>query len=146
MPLTGTYEPSTSAWARKQAETYEASGGTKGTTLEGKPVVLVTSVGAKSGNLRKHPVMRVEHDGQYAVVASKGGAPTHPTWFNNLIAHPHVELQDKTERHDYDARLLESEERATWWERALEVWPAYAGYQEKTDREIPVFLLTRRDD
>lgn len=146
MPLTGTYEPSTSNWARKQAETYEASGGTKGTTLQGKPVVLVTSVGAKSGNLRKHPVMRVEHDGEYAVVASNGGAASNPTWFNNLVVNPHVELQDKTERHDYDARRLEGEERAIWWERALEVWPAYGDYQAKTDREIPVFLLTRRLD
>lgn len=142
MPLTGTYEPSTSDWARKQAETYEATNGEKGGTVNGKPVVVITSVGAKSGNLRKNPVIRVEHDGQYAAVASKGGHPTNPTWYYNFIAHPTVELQDKADKRDYEARVLEGEERAEWWARAVEVWPDYEGYQKKTDRQIPVFLLT----
>lgn len=142
MPLTGTYEPSTSDWARKQAELYEATDGEKGGTVNGKPVVVITSVGAKSGNLRKNPVIRVEHDGQYAAVASKGGHPHHPTWFHNFVAHPHVELQDKADKRDYEARILEGEEREEWWARAVEVWPDYEGYQKKTDRQIPVFLLT----
>lgn len=144
MPLTGTYVPSKSAWAREQAETYEATNGQEAGELQGKPVVVITSVGAKTGNLRKHPVMRVEHGGEYAVVASKGGAPENPAWFNNIVANPHVELQDGATRLDYDARQVEGEERALWWDRALEVWPAYAGYQEKTDRQIPVFVLTPR--
>ncbi|MDO9356833.1 MAG: nitroreductase family deazaflavin-dependent oxidoreductase [Solirubrobacteraceae bacterium] len=145
MPLTGTYEPSASEWAREQAETYEATNGAEQGEHRGVPVVVVTSVGAKSGNLRKHPVMRVEHDGEYAVIASKGGADQHPAWFNNLVAHPHVELQDRAERHDYIATIVEGDDRATWWERAVAVWPDYADYQAKTDREIPVFVLTRTD-
>lgn len=143
MPLTGEYAPSTSAWARQQAETFEASGGQKANTLRGRPVIVLTTVGAKSGKLRKTALMRVEHDGEYAVVASDGGAPKHPTWFWNLKKNPHVELQDGAEKHDYLARELEGDERATWWARALETWPAYADYQTKTDRVIPVFLLTR---
>lgn len=145
MPLTGTYEPSTSGWARKQAETYEATNGEKGGTINGKPVVVITSVGAKSGNLRKNPVIRVEHGGQYAAVASKGGHPTNPTWYYNFVAHPVVELQDKADKRDYEARVLEGAERDEWWARALEVWPDYEGYQKKTDRQIPVFLLTPID-
>ena len=144
MPLTGEYEPSTSGWARKQAETFEASNGAKANTLRGVPIILLTSVGAKTGKLRKTPLMRVEHDGQYAVVASQGGAPTHPVWFHNIVKNPHVELQDGADRADYDARLAEGEERAAWWERAVAVWPDYANYQTRTDREIPVFVLTRR--
>lgn len=144
MPLTGTYVPSRSDWAREQAETYEATGGAEAGELRGVPVVVITSVGAKTGHLRKHPVMRVEHEGQYAVVASKGGADEHPAWFNNLVANPHVELQDGPDRRDYDARIVEGDERATWWERAVAVWPDYADYQQKTDREIPVFVLTPR--
>jgi deazaflavin-dependent oxidoreductase (nitroreductase family) len=125
---------------RDQVETYESSGGTEGTTLNGVPVVVVTSLGAKSGRLRKNPVMRVEHDGSYALVASQGGAPEHPAWYHNLVGHPRVDLQDGPERREYTVRLADGEERARWWERAVEVWPAYAEYQTKTDREIPVFV------
>ncbi|MPV48459.1 MULTISPECIES: nitroreductase family deazaflavin-dependent oxidoreductase [unclassified Pseudactinotalea] len=149
MPLEGTYEPSSdpaAAWAREQAELYEGSGGTKGTTLHGRPVVLVTSIGARSGRLRKTPVMRVEHEGEYAVIASKGGAPNHPAWYHNLVAHPQVELQDGADRHDYIAREVSDPERARWWARAVDAFPPYASYQEKTDRLIPVFVLTRMSD
>jgi deazaflavin-dependent oxidoreductase (nitroreductase family) len=145
MPLTGEYEPSSSDWARKQAETFERTGGAEANTLRGKPIVLLTSVGARSGKLRKSPLMRVEHDGEYAVVASQGGAPTHPVWYHNLVAHPHVELQDGPVRGDYTARELHGAERVAWWERAVAAWPDYAGYQLKTDRVIPVFLLTPRE-
>ena len=143
MPLQGEYAPSTSGWARKQAEAFEASGGTEANTLRGKPIIIVTNVGAKSGRLHKNGLMRVEHDGEYAVVGSDGGAPKHPGWVFNLRAHPHVEVQDGAEKHDYVARELSGAERELWWSRALEAWPAYAGYQEKTDRLIPVFVLTR---
>jgi F420H(2)-dependent quinone reductase len=143
MPLEGEYEPSKSAWARKQAETYEATDGAEANTLRGRPIIVVTSVGAKSGKLRKTALMRVEHDGEYAVVASQGGAARHPTWYWNLKKHPHVELQDGAEKHDYMARELEGEEREIWWRRANETWPAYDSYQTRTDRQIPVFLLTR---
>ena len=141
MPLQGEYAPSPSEWSRDQAEEFEQSGGTRANTLRGKPIILLTSVGAKSGKLRKTPLMRVEYDGHYAVVASKGGAPTHPTWYFNLVAHPHVELQDGPNRWDMSARVLAGEERALWWKRAVEAWPDYAEYQTKTDREIPVFVL-----
>lgn len=143
MPLQGEYEPSTSGWARKQAEAFEASGGAEANLLRGRPVIVLTSVGAKSGKLRKTALMRVEHEGEYAVVASLGGAPKHPVWYWNLLAHPHVELQDGAEKHDYVARQLEGDEREAWWARAVEAWPDYANYQEKTDRVIPVFLLQR---
>lgn len=146
MPLTSEYEPSPSAWAREQAETFEASNGTKANTLQGRPIVLMTSVGAKSGKLRKTPLMRVEHEGEYAAVASKGGAPTHPEWYWNLRKNPHVELQDGPVKRDYLAREVSGEERAIWWERAVEAYPPYAEYQEKTSREIPVFVLTPMDD
>src|SRR5690349_271806 len=129
MTLKGEYEPSPEAWVRQQVEAYECSGGTEKTTLKGVPVVVVTSVGAKSGRLRKNPVMRVEHDGVYALVASKGGAPSHPVWYFNLLTEPRIELQDGPDRADYVVRLAEGEERAQWWERAVEVWPAYADYQ-----------------
>ena len=142
MPLTGEYEPSTSDWARENAELYMSSGGTAGTELKGKPVILLTTVGAKTGKLRKTPLMRVEHDGHYAVVASLGGAPKNPVWYHNIVAHPRVELQDGTETGEYEARELSGDEKATWWERAVAVWPDYADYQLKTDREIPVFVLT----
>lgn len=141
MPLQGEYEPSSSEWVRDQVEEYESSDGASGTTLRGVPVVVVTSLGASSGKLRKHPVMRVEHDGVYAAVASKGGAPQHPAWYGNLVAHPLVEVQDEATRRDYHAREVLGDERALWWERAVEVWPDYADYQTKTDREIPVFVL-----
>jgi deazaflavin-dependent oxidoreductase (nitroreductase family) len=140
MALSGEYDPSPEQWVRDQVETYESSGGTEGTTLNGVPVVVVTSLGAKSGRLRKNPVMRVEHDGSYALVASQGGAPEHPAWYHNLVGHPRVDLQDGPERREYTVRLADGEERARWWERAVEVWPAYAEYQTKTDREIPVFV------
>ncbi|WP_026372774.1 nitroreductase family deazaflavin-dependent oxidoreductase [Agrococcus lahaulensis] len=147
MPLQGEYAPSESEWARKQAETYEATDGREANTLRGKPIIVLTSVGAKSGKLRKTALMRVEHEGQYLVVASKGGHPTHPTWYWNLKRNPHVELQDGAEKHDYLARELEpGEERDAWWARAVEAWPDYASYQEKTERLIPVFLLTRMED
>jgi deazaflavin-dependent oxidoreductase (nitroreductase family) len=145
MPLTGEYEPSTSKWARDQAELYESSGGTRGTTLRGMPVVILTSKGAKTGKLRKTALMRVEHDGQYAVVASKGGDPTHPFWYYNLVANPLVELQDGPTKRDYLAHLAEGEERDAWWARAVEAYPDYAEYQERTDRVIPVFVLVPQD-
>ena len=140
MTLSGEYEPSPEQWVRDQVEKYESSGGTEGTTLRGVPVVVVTSVGAKSGKLRKNPLMRVERDGAYALVASQGGAPSHPRWYHNLVAHPTVEIQDGPDRRDYSVRLVDGDERADWWERAVEVWPAYADYQTKTEREIPVFV------
>ncbi|WP_136707633.1 nitroreductase family deazaflavin-dependent oxidoreductase [Agromyces sp. H66] len=143
MPLVGEYEPSTSEWARVQAENFEASNGAEANTLRGRPIIVMTSKGAKTGKLRKTALMRVEHDGEYAVVASRGGSPTHPTWYWNLKKHPHVELQDGAEKHDYEARELEGEERELWWRRANETWPDYDVYQTKTDRQIPVFLLTR---
>ncbi|NNC11506.1 nitroreductase family deazaflavin-dependent oxidoreductase [Planctomonas sp. JC2975] len=141
MPLTGEWEPGTSGWAREQVEEFEASDGRKANTLRGVPIVVVTMVGAKSGKLRKNPVMRVEHDGEYAVVASKGGAEQHPTWFHNIVKNPNVELQDGAKRRDYVAHLAEGAERDAWWERAVAVWPDYAGYQKKTERIIPVFVL-----
>jgi deazaflavin-dependent oxidoreductase (nitroreductase family) len=141
MPLEGEYEPSPAQWVRDQVEQYESSDGTEGTTLRGLPVVLLTSRGAKSGKLRKTPLMRVENDGRYAVVASQGGAPKHPTWYHNLVADPHVELQDGPVRQDMTARELTGDERAEWWERAVAAYPDYADYQTKTDRVIPVFVL-----
>ena len=142
MPLTGEYEPSPTAWAREQAEVYERSGGREGTTLRDRPVVLLTSVGARTGKLRKTPLMRVEDGGRYAVVASLGGAPKHPVWYHNLVANPQVELQDGPVKRDYLAREVFGEERDEWWRRAVEAWPDYASYQERTSRVIPVFVLT----
>jgi F420H(2)-dependent quinone reductase len=141
MPLEGEYEPSAAGWVRKQVEEYEGSGGTRGTTLRGLPVIILTNRGAVSGKIRKTPLMRVEHDGRYAVVASQGGAPTNPRWFYNLVADPHVELQDGPVTIDMTARQLSGDERATWWERAVAAYPDYADYQKRTDREIPVFVL-----
>lgn len=141
MPLQGQYEPSTAQWVRDQVTEYEGSGGTTGTLLRGVPVVVLTSVGASTGKLRKHPVMRVEHDGVYAAVASKGGAPTNPAWVANLRKNPLVELQDGAAKGDYLAREVSGAERATWWKRATAVWPDYDDYQAKTDRQIPVFVL-----
>ena len=142
MPLSGEYEPSTSDWARENAEKYMESGGTEGTELQGKPVILLTTIGAKSGKIRKTPLMRVEHDGEYAIVASLGGAPKHPVWYHNVKANPQVELQDGTVTKDYEAREVFGDEKAVWWERAVAAWPDYAEYQTKTDRQIPVFVLT----
>jgi deazaflavin-dependent oxidoreductase (nitroreductase family) len=143
MPLTGEYEPSPQKWVRDQVEEYEASGGTRGTCLRGMRVVLLTSTGARSGKLRKTPLMRVEHDGDYVVVASKGGAPKHPVWYFNLKADPRVEIQDGPDKSDRVARELSGDERAQWWERAVEAYPDYAEYQKKTDRLIPLFVLER---
>ena len=142
MPLSGEYEPSTSDWARENSEKYMESGGTEGTELQGKPVILLTTIGAKSGKIRKTPLMRVEHGGEYAIVASLGGAPKHPVWYHNVKAHPRVELQDGAVTKDYEAREVVGDEKAVWWERAIEAWPDYANYQKKTDRQIPVFVLT----
>jgi F420H(2)-dependent quinone reductase len=141
MPLTGEYAPSTAGWARKQAERYEATAGEEANDLRGRPIIVMTSVGAKTGKLRKTPLMRVEHGGLYAVVASQGGAPKHPVWYFNLKANPHVELQDGPTKRDYLARELSGDEKAVWWERAVATWPDYAKYQARTKRQIPVFVL-----
>jgi deazaflavin-dependent oxidoreductase (nitroreductase family) len=141
MPLQGEYVPGAWQRSRDQVALYESSGGTRGTTLGGRPVVVVTMIGAQSGKVRKAPVMRVEHDGRYAVVASVGGAARNPAWYHNLRANPHVELQDGPTRRDYVARELSGDERAVWWQRAVEAFPQYAAYQQKTKRVIPVFLL-----
>jgi len=143
MPLSGEYEPSPIGWVREQVERYEASGGTEATTLRdtGIPVVVLTSKGAKTGKLRKTPLMRVEHEGSYAAVASMGGQPTHPVWYYNVRAEPLVELQDGPVRRDMLARELIGEEKAQWWERAVAAFPPYAAYRERTEREIPVFVL-----
>ena len=146
MTLEGEYEPSQWDWVRNQVEEFEASNGQKANILQGRadwPIVVITSKGAKSGKLRKNPVMRVEHDGVYAAVASKGGTPENPTWYHNFLEHPEVDLQDGPEPASYVARVVTGDERAEWWERAVAAYPPYAEYQEKTDREIPVFLLER---
>jgi deazaflavin-dependent oxidoreductase (nitroreductase family) len=147
MSLTGTYEPSTQQWVRDQVEEYEASDGARANTLRdtGYPIVVITSVGAKSGHLRKNPVMRVERDGRYVAIASKGGSDDNPEWVYNLLAHPEVELQDGPSKHTYTARLLTGDERTEWWEHAVATWPTYGVYQTRTSREIPVFLLERAD-
>ena len=145
MPLIGDYEPGTAAWARKQAERYEASDGVEAGDLRGRPIIVLTSIGAKTGKLRKTALMRVEHDGAYAVVASLGGAPKHPVWYYNLKTHPHVELQDGPTKRDYIAREVAGDEKTLWWARAVEAWPDYATYQTKTERQIPVFVLEEID-
>jgi len=142
MPLTGEYEPSASERTRNQVEQYESSGGTQATTMNGKPVIILTTVGATSGKLRKIALMRVEHEGRYAVVASMGGAPNNPAWYHNVVAHPHVELQDGPVRRDYVAHEAMGAERDEWWARAVEAWPDYAEYTTRTTRQIPVFVLT----
>jgi deazaflavin-dependent oxidoreductase (nitroreductase family) len=141
MPLDGEYEPSTWKWVREQVELYESSGGTDGTLLRGMPVVILTNRGAKSGRVRKTPLMRVEHEGRYAVVASQGGSHEHPSWYFNVLADPHVELQDGPVRQDMIARELDGDERAQWWRRAVAAFPPYREYQAKTRRTIPVFVL-----
>ncbi|GHE06640.1 nitroreductase family deazaflavin-dependent oxidoreductase [Streptomyces alanosinicus] len=143
MPLEGEYEPSPTQWVREQVELYESSGGTKGTTLldTGMPVIVLTTRGAKSGKIRKTPLMRVEHEGTYAVVASLGGAPKHPVWYFNITSDPHVELQDGPVKQDMRAREITGEEKARWWDRAVAAYPPYADYQKKTSRTIPVFVL-----
>ena len=143
MPLEGEYEPSPAQWVRDQVELYESSVGRQGTTLwdTGLPVVILTTRGATSGKIRKIPLMRVEHEGRYAAVASKAGFPRHPVWYFNLKSDPHVELQDGSLRQDMAAREITGDEKAQWWERAVAAYPPYAEYQEKTDRVIPVFVL-----
>jgi len=147
MPLEGEYEPSPQQWVRDQVETYERTGGREANTLRdtGLPVVIFTTRGNKSGKIRKTPLMRVEHDGAYAMVASSGGAPKHPVWYHNIKADPTaLVVQDGPEPFDATARELTGEERAVWWERAVAAYPPYAEYQKKTDRQIPVFLAERR--
>ena len=146
MSLNGEYLPSTSEWARTQAEQYEASDGREANTLRGVPIIVLTTVGAKSGGLRKTALMRVEHDGRYAVVASKGGAPEPPAWYWNIRKNPRVALQDGAVRREYLARELDGDEYAEWWRRAAAVWPDYDAYQEKTDRRIAVFVLEPVED
>jgi deazaflavin-dependent oxidoreductase (nitroreductase family) len=135
------YVPSPAQWVRDQVDLYESSGGTQGTGLRDMGVVVLTMVGAKTGAIRKVPLMRVEHDGQYAAVASLGGAPKNPVWYNNLIANPNLELQDGPTKLKMVAREVTGEEKALWWERAVAAYPDYADYQKKTDRQIPVFVL-----
>jgi deazaflavin-dependent oxidoreductase (nitroreductase family) len=143
MPLHGEYEPNTEQWVSDQVGLYESSGGTQGNTFRdtGLPIVIVTNRGAVSGKLHKTPVMRVEHDGRYAVVASRGGAPKHPRWYYNIRANPLVELQDGAHKQDMTAREITGDERAQWWDRAVAAYPPYAEYQRKTERVIPVFVL-----
>jgi deazaflavin-dependent oxidoreductase (nitroreductase family) len=147
MTLQGEYAPSKEDWVREQVARYEATEGQEANTLRqsGDPVVVITSVGARSGKLRKNPVMRVERDGTYVAVASKGGAPDNPEWYHNFVAHPEVDLQDGPVRKTYRARLVEGEEREQWWRLAVDSWPTYAEYQRKTDRQIPVFVLEPLD-
>ena len=144
MTIDGEYEPSTWGWVAQQVDRYESSGGTKGTTVQGVPVVVMTMRGRRGGKVRKAAVMRVEHEGTYAAVASKGGDDHHPGWYLNLLADPDLRLQDGPDIYDMRAREAEGEERTTWWSRAAAVWPAYDDYQRKTDRAIPVVLLEPR--
>lgn len=141
MALTADYEPSPWEPVREQVEVYERSGGTEGNTMLGRPVIILTTVGAKSGKVRKTPLMRVEHGGRYAAVASLGGAPEHPLWYHNVVAAPHVQLQDGPTPRDYLARELSGQEREEWWARGVEAFPQYDDYRRKTDRVIPVFVL-----
>ncbi len=144
MTFEGEYEPSPWGWVREQVDEYEASGGSRANTLRdtGLPIIVMTTRGHRTGKVRKVPLMRVEHSGEYAIVASKGGAPEHPAWYHNLMADPMVTIQDGPDPTDHQVRLVTGEERAAWWARAVEAYPPYAEYQEKTDREIPVFVAT----
>ena len=144
MPITGEYEPSASAWVAKQVAEYEESGGARANTLRdsGLPIVIVTMIGAKSGRVRKVGLMRVEHGGEYALVASKGGAPEHPGWYANLVADPHVMIQDGPAPRDYVVREVEGAERREWWDRSVAAFPTYASYAEKTERLIPVLVAS----
>src|SRR5687768_5807404 len=143
MPLEGEYEPSPWDFVAEQVRQYEESGGREGGTLEGQPCVILTTRGRHSGKLRKTPLMRVEHDGTYAVVASMGGAPKHPVWYLNLVDEPEVTLQDGPDVTDRRARIVTGDEKRDWWARAVEVWPSYDDYQASTDREIPLVVLER---
>src|SRR6476620_2178797 len=138
MPLEGEYEPSTQGWVCDQVELIESSGGTQGTELRGMGVIVVTNRGVKSGKLRKTPLMRVEHDGAYAAVASQGGAPVHPCWYYNVLADPNVEVQDGPRKGDYVAREITGDEKRQWWKRAVAAFPPYREYQMRTRRQIPV--------
>jgi deazaflavin-dependent oxidoreductase (nitroreductase family) len=147
VPIEGEYEPSPSQWVRDQVEEYEASGGTRANTLRdtGLPIVIFTTRGQRSGKVRKTPVMRVEHDGEYALVASKGGAPQNPVWYYNLSAYPDdVMLQDGAQPFDVVVEQVHDDEKALWWDRAVSAFPPYAEYQTKTTREIPVFVARRK--
>lgn len=144
MPVDGEYAPSPAKWVRDQVEVYESSGGTEGTTLRGLPVVVLTTIGAKTGKVRKVPLMKVEHDGKYAAVASQGGAPKHPVWYYNLKAHPDLEVRDGTQVFEMTAREISGEEYDEWWERSVAAFPDYADYKLKTDRTIPLFILEPR--
>ena len=147
MPIEGEYEPSPQQWVRDQVAEYEASGGQRANELfdTGMQVVIVAMHGNKSGKVRKIALMRVEHDGEYALVGSQGGLPTHPHWVHNLRADPHVTIQDGPEPHDYVVRELEGDERGDWWRRSAQAYPPYDEYQERTERVIPVFLASRTD-
>ena len=146
MPLEGEYEPSTWDWVREQVETYERTNGAEANTLRdtGIPIVIITSRGASSGKIRKFALMRVEHEGEYALVASVGGRPQNPGWYHNLVAEPHVMIQDGPEAKDYTAEFVGDDDRTAWWERAVEVFPTYTDYADKTDRVIPVFIARPR--
>ncbi|HEX4250091.1 MAG TPA: nitroreductase family deazaflavin-dependent oxidoreductase [Pseudonocardia sp.] len=141
MSLQGDYEPSSSDWVREQVERIVKTGTTEGVLVQDRPIVLLTYRGASSGKIRKTPVMRVEHDGQYAAVASLGGAPKNPQWYSSFVGGAVVELQDGTASGEYRAREITGDEKTAWWDRAVEAYPPYADYQEKTDRVIPVFVL-----
>jgi len=144
MTIQGTYVPSTSSWVRDQVAKIEADGTTSAVSVLGRPVVMMTMFGV-SGNVRKVPVMRVEHDGVYAAVASRGGAPEHPAWYRNLLANPVIDLQDTDRTWTARAREIDGAEREQWWARCVEAFPQYAEYQEKIDRVIPVLLLEPTD-
>lgn len=141
MPLTGEYEPSIWGPVADQVALFEATDGVEGADFDGGPCIVLTTVGAKSGKLRKTPLIRIEHEGRYAVVASLGGAPSNPVWYHNVGANPLVMLQDGAVRRDYLAREVTGEEKATWWTRAVTVWPSYDAYQAGTERVIPLFVL-----
>jgi deazaflavin-dependent oxidoreductase (nitroreductase family) len=138
------YAPSPRDYVREAVDLYESTDGAEGNTMQGRPIIILTTTGAKTGKVRKTPLMRVEHDGSYAVVASMGGAPKHPVWYHNIVAHPEVELQDGATRKQYLAHEATGEEKTQWWARATQTWPDYDNYQTKTDRQIPLFVLTPR--
>ncbi|WP_445190196.1 nitroreductase family deazaflavin-dependent oxidoreductase [Pseudonocardia sp. Cha107L01] len=140
MPLEGHCEPSPVDWVRKQVEQFESSDGREGNTMKDLPVIVLTTKGARTGNIRKSPLMRVEHDGKYLIVASLGGAPSHPVWYHNVVANPTVEIQDGATRQDMATRELDGDEREIWWKRAVDAFPPYAEYQEKTSRVIPILI------
>ncbi|MDH3684067.1 MAG: nitroreductase family deazaflavin-dependent oxidoreductase [Acidimicrobiia bacterium] len=147
MGIEGEYEPSTWGWVAEQVEEYEASNGTRANTLRdtGLPIIVMTTVGHKTGKVRKVPLMRVEHEGEYAIVASKGGAPAHPGWYHNLMADSHVTIQDGPAPFDAEVRLVDGDERSVWWHRSVEAYPPYAEYQEKAERQIPLFIASPVD-